>query len=209
MVFFCLLAIFLSACAAAETQRRAQPEQLPRPEQPPQAERQKAHAAARLKPEAEKAFAGALALWGHNERSPLRAEVCADPKKARALLGRVIELEPGFAPAYARRGLAESELGLGEEAFDDLTRAVRLAPTADNYSFRALASMKRGQGKAARRDLDYALTLDSGHAQSVNFLGLLELGLGDGGKACSAFEKGCAAGDCSFIEAARGGKICP
>jgi tetratricopeptide (TPR) repeat protein len=151
----------------------------------------------------------ALALWQGGAVKTLKAEVCADPDKARVLLDRVIKLEPQYAPAYARRGLAASELGLREESFEDMTKAVRLAPSADNYSLRALVSIRSGQIKAARRDLDYALSLNPKHAGAANYLGVLELGQDDRKAACAAFKNGCAAGDCSFLNTARKEKLCP
>jgi hypothetical protein len=167
-----------------------------------------AEGADKLKPEAARAMTQALALWRGGTVRTLKAEVCADPNKARALLDRVVKLEPKYAPAYARRGLAASELGLREEAFEDMTAAVRLSPTADNYALRALVSIRIGQIKAARRDLDYALKLKPGHGRAANYLGVLELGQEDEGAACAAFKNGCAAGDCSFLEAARTEKLC-
>lgn len=161
------------------------------------------------KPEAEQAFAEARVLWRRQISTLADAEICSDPEKAVGLLDKVIALEPAYAEAYARRGLALSELGRREEAFDDLTAAVRLDPKPDYYSYRALVSMRGGDERAATRDLDYSLKKRPDQSRAHNFKGVLALGRGDTTAACRAFGKGCSAGDCTFLEAAREEKVCP
>ena len=162
-----------------------------------------------VSPEAEKLYTEALGLWRHPLASVSAAEISTDPEKAATLLDRAIDLEPGYAEAYARRGLARSELNLREEAFDDLTTAIRLQPKPESYAYRALALMRSGQQKAARRDLEYALKLDASSSAAHNYLGLLALNGDKKMEACSNFRKGCSAGDCTFLSAARAEKICP
>lgn len=161
------------------------------------------------KPEAERAFAEARVLWKPELSGLADAEICSDPEKAVELLDKAIALEPEYAEAYARRGLALSELGRREEAFDDLTAAIRLGSKPDYYAYRALVSMRGGDERAAARDLDYSLKKQPDQSRAYNFKGVLALGAGDKKAACQAFARGCSNGDCSFLEAAREEKTCP
>ena len=151
----------------------------------------------------------AFALWRRPFMSVRAAEACAAPEKAVALLDKAIALEPGFAEAYIRRGLAKSELNLGEAAFDDLTTAIRLYPTPEAYAYRALACMRSKQERAALRDLSYALKLNPTNPLANNISGLMALKEANNNtEACVFFKKGCSGGDCSFIEAARLENLC-
>ena len=158
--------------------------------------------------EAERAFAEARVLWKRQLSSLADAEVCTDPAKAVSLLDKSIALEPEYMEAYARRGLAKSELGEREAAFDDLTAAIRLRPLAENYAYRALVSIRADDPRAAKRDLEYSLKLDDSQSRAHNFLGVLALRRDDAQGACAAFDAGCSNGDCTFLEAARQEAIC-
>lgn len=211
----CLLAFFLGGCAffGASPDEDAQP-RPPREQtdaQPPAGQPDQAHRAGLpgvRKPEAEQAFAEARALWKRQLSSLVDAEVCADPEKAVALLDKAISIEPSYAEAYARRGLARSELGNREEAFDNLTTAIRLDPNPEYYAYRGLVSMRGGDGRAAARDIDYSLKKQPAQSRAHNFKGVLALGGDDKKTACEAFARGCANGDCSFFEVAKKEKIC-
>lgn len=159
--------------------------------------------------EAEKAFAEARVLWRRTIASVSAAEVCTNPEKAVTLLDKAISLEPDYAEAFLRRGLAKSELGQRDGAFEDATKAIRIRPSSEFYAYRGLISLRAGQERAAARDLEYALKEDSSQFRAHNFLGVLSLSQKDSRKACSHFKDGCSAGDCSFLEAARKEKICP
>jgi tetratricopeptide (TPR) repeat protein len=165
--------------------------------------------AAGVSPEAGALYAEALAFWPEGLSSLRSAERCSDPEQAVALLDKALGLAPNFADAHIRRGLARSELGRKEEAFDDLTVAVRLQPTARAYAFRGLLSLRDGQERAARRDLAHSLSLDPSRHEAYNYLGVLALSLGDKQEACSRFDAGCSRGDCTCLEAARKEKLCP
>ncbi len=145
--------------------------------------------------EAELLFAKAHVLW--------KGDICSDPQEAVRLLNEVAAKEPDYAEAYARRGLAYSELGKREEAFEDLTKAIRLAPTTENYSFRALASLRGGAVAAAHRDVDYVLAKDAKQPRAWNLRGELARRAGNSEAACEYFNKGCSYGDCGPREAAR------
>jgi tetratricopeptide (TPR) repeat protein len=159
--------------------------------------------------EAERAYAEAAALRSRPAASASAFAVCSNPAEAVRKLDKAVALEPKFARAYALRGLIESETGQKEKAFEDLTVAVRLEPTAEHYASRALVSLRQGQIKAAERDLDYALKLDAASDKAHNYFGVLHLSLDDRTAACVNFRDGCKHGDCAFLEAARKEKICP
>lgn len=155
----------------------------------------------RVAPEAEKNYALARVLWGNSD-------VCSDPAQAVAYLDKAIAAQPDYAAAYLRRGLAYSEMGRYEEAFDDLTRSLRLHPGAEVYSYRGLVSMRMGNMMGARKDLDHAIELDGGYHRAWNFRAAVRLQQDDVAGACDDFAKGCSKGDCTGIESARTSGIC-
>lgn len=159
-------------------------------------------------PEARQAYGEALALWPQGMSSLAGVERCLNPAQAVELLDRALQLEPDYAEAFVRRGLAKSELGAREEAFDDLTAAIRLHPTAEAYAYRGLVSIRAKDWRAAGRDLDYSLELDRSQSKAHNLKGVLALGQDDRSRACEFFQKGCANGDCFFMETAVKEKIC-
>jgi tetratricopeptide (TPR) repeat protein len=163
----------------------------------------------KISPEAETAYSRARILWRSSPASSTGAEVCSDPALAIALLDKAITLEPEYAEAYLRRGLAKSDLGDFAAAFDDATTAIRLRPSPNHYAYRALISMKAGHHAGARRDLDYALKKDSSGHQAWIFLGALDLLEERPHEACANFARACSAGDCSRLEAARREGLCP
>lgn len=155
----------------------------------------------RVKPEAEKYFALAHVLWKNGE-------TCTDPEKAVVYLDRAIAIEPEYAQAYLRRGLAYSDMSLWDEAFDDLTKSLRLAPGYDAYTYRGLVSMRMGNFIGARKDLDRAIALQSGLPRAWNFRAAVKLQEDDVTGACQDFTKGCSNGDCTGIESARRDGVC-
>lgn len=186
-----LLALtLLSGCSLLEPS----PEP-PKPDNP-------AGASGKFNPEAERLYGKARVLWGSGE-------ICSDPEQALIYLDEAIRLEPEYAEAYLRRGMALSEQGYAEEAFEDLTRAIRLNPTSDAYAYRGLALLRQGDLKGARQDLDEAISLAPDSHRAWNFRGAAQLKEGNDGEACKDFEEGCEQGDCSFLEKARREKVCP
>lgn len=160
-------------------------------------------------PEAEQAFEQAMLLWKRAPASVSVGESCSDPAKAVELLDKAVTLDPAYAAAYLRRGLAKSEMGQKEESFDDVTAAIRLKPSAEAYAYRALVSIRAGQPRAAQKDLAYALEKTPKHPLALNFSGVLALTMGNTTEACAQFKQGCSAGDCSFLESAKANSICP
>lgn len=163
----------------------------------------------KMSPEAEAAYDKAKVLWRRERVANLReAEVCADPRQAVTLLTKVINLEPGYPDAYVRRGLARSQLGENEPAFDDATKGIRLDSKPEYYAYRGLISMRGKHYRGARKDLEYSLKLNSSQYQAWNFLGVLDLLEGRNADACASFSSACSAGDCLRLEAARKQGLC-
>ena len=195
-LFSVFLGVFLSGCAPQQSgTSRSGSENL-------------AGLSGKINPEAETAFAQARVLWKRALSSVSAVERCSDPEKAVVLLDKAISLEPNYAEAYIRRGLAKSELGRKEDAFDDLTKGIRLRPTAEAYAYRALVSIRTKQVRAAQRDLEYSLKKDPKQNLAYNINGVLALMLDSKPEACAQFQQGCSNGDCSFIDAAKKDKIC-
>ena len=177
---------------------------------PPAAEPDLMGLSGKLNPEAETAFSQAHVLWNTSQAFQTKVpETCSDPRAAIVLLDKAISIEPTFAAAYVRRGLAKSDLGEYEAAFDDATAGIRLAPTAEHYAYRGLISAKAGNYGAARKDLDYSLELNSSRHMAWTFRGAVGLMEGDGKAACSDFDKACSRGDCLRLEIFRQEGICP
>lgn len=153
-------------------------------------------------PEAEAAFAMAHVLWDKND-------ICSDPYHAETLLNKALALEPEYAEAYVRRGLARGQLHDWDGAFDDLSRAIRLRPTAEAYAFRGLISMRGGNYLGARKDLDRSLALQKRQHRAWNYRGALNRLEGDLDAACRDFDNGCDYGDCVGFESATARGECP
>ena len=145
--------------------------------------------------EVELLFAKAHVLW--------KGDSCADPQGAVRMLNELIAKDPDFAAAWAYRGLAYSELGKREEAFEDLTKAIRLDPRAEYYADRGLASLRGGLLSAARRDLDYSLKKDQKQHRAWNILGEAAQREGNTVQACEYYNKGCSNGNCEPVQRAR------
>lgn len=156
----------------------------------------------KLNPEAESAFARAHVLWSQND-------ICSDPLRAEELLTKAIKLEPQYAEAYLRRGLARGQLRDFDGAFDDLSRAIRLKPTAEAYAFRGLVSLRGGNYLGARKDLDRSLEITKRQHRAWNFRGALNRAEGHPDAACKDFREGCDYGDCVGIESAIARGECP
>lgn len=152
-------------------------------------------------PQAEQLFAKARILWKEGE-------TCSEPEQAVDYLDEALNLEPDYAQALIRRGLALSQLGYAEDAFDDLTRAIRLEPSAEAYLSRGLCLFRQGNTAGARADLEEALRRDEGSYRAWTILGAVALKEEKDAEACAAFENACSAGDCAGIEAARREQIC-
>ncbi len=153
-------------------------------------------------PNAERLYGQARVLWGS-------AEICSDPEQAVLYLDEAIRLDPAYADAFLRRGMALSELGQAEEAFEDITRSIRLNPIADAYAYRGLVLLRQGDIQAALEDMNVAIHLAPDAHRAWNFRGAAYLKKGDSKEACTNFAAGCERGDCSFLEKARQENICP
>lgn len=185
----CLLVLLFGGCALFEPEKEA-----PKPVNP-------TGVTGKVNPQAEQLFAKAHVLWRNSE-------VCSEPEKAIGYLDEALKLEPDYAQALVRRGLALSQLGYADDAFDDLTRAIRLDPSAEAYMYRGLCLFRQGNTVAARKDLDEALRRSPDSFRAWNFHGAVALKEGREQEACADFEKACSYGDCTGIEAARREKLC-
>ncbi|MCL1889510.1 MAG: tetratricopeptide repeat protein [Desulfovibrionaceae bacterium] len=117
--------------------------------------------------EARKLYDRARVLWNLEEK-------CSNPELALEYLDAAISLQPDYAEAYLRRGMAAAELRDWEEAFADSSRGIRLKPAADHYASRALIFMRQGNYLGARKDLERALRLDKNNARAKDFLRRLD-----------------------------------
>ena len=176
----CLVVFLLAACAGKEN-----------PPSPPDPR----GLSGKRSEEAELLFAKAHVFW--------KGDICAEPQEAVKILNEVIARDPDFPAAWAYRGLAYSEMGKRDEAFEDLTKAIRLDPRAEYYAYRGLASLRGGVLSAARQDLNYSLQKDPKQYRAWNILGETALRAGDAARACEYYSKGCSNGNCDPLQRAR------
>ena len=152
--------------------------------------------------EAETLYAKAHVLWKQN------SDICSDPALAVHLLDQAIAIMPDYADAYMRRGLAYSEMGREDEAFADLTLAIRLNPRPDRYAYRGLSLIRQNNLSGARRDLDQSITMDKSQYRAWNFRAVVNMMEQKDAEACSDFKTGCGNGDCTGYNAAKQEGIC-
>ena len=184
-LFYVFISALLLSCAAAE-----------RPAPQPDVR----GLAGKRAEDVEMLFSKAHVLW--------KGDSCSNPQEAIRLLDEALAKDGEYAAAWAWRGLANSELGQREEAFDDLTRAIRLEPGAENYAFRALVSLRAGVLRAAYRDAEYSLKLNARQHRAWNVLGAAALSEEDQPRACANFAKACSNGNCDYLEKARSEGLC-
>ncbi len=88
---------------------------------------------------------------------------------------KAIELDPGSADTYLKRGLARfsAKKTDGSEALGDLTEAIRLAPkNAEAYYRRGIINYYLINNEQARKDMEAAAAL--GHTGAIEWLGKTE-----------------------------------
>jgi tetratricopeptide (TPR) repeat protein len=73
--------------------------------------------------------------------------------------GEALKRDSKIALAYSMRGQAMVHMGSAEQALEDLSRAVELAPEPANYFQRAATYQALGQHKLALADLDEVIAL--------------------------------------------------
>lgn len=133
---------------------------------------------------------------------------CLDPERALAPLDKAIELDPLDAAPYLLRSRALSELGYLNDAFNDATKAIRLAPTAEAYATRGLICLKQRQLQGARRDFSYAERIDPNEPLIYVYRAagaFLEDRQDD---ACNDLKKACELGYCRPWEKTKNNKVC-
>ena len=189
VAFLSLILCFLSGCALIEPEKEAPKEINP------------TGVTGKVSPEAEQAYAKARVLWGAKE-------LCSDPEKAMQYLDEALKIEPDYAQALLRKGLLLSEEGNNDEAFELITRAIRLEPSAEAYTFRGLCLLRQGNSSGATHDLNEAIRLAPQQYRAYNYRGTVFLHDGDLKAACLDFKQACSLGDCSFLEKATQENFC-
>ena len=198
-----LVACLLCAALASGCSLFSSPDAKPEPgTTPPAAAQAPASDEPSAAEEAETLFAKAHVLWKGG------GDVCSDPAMAVHLLDQAIALKPDYADAFMRRGLAYSELRNDEEAFSDLTHAIRLDPKPVRYAYRGLGLIRQENLAGARRDLDQSIELDSDQFRAWNLRAVVNVMEHKDDQACSDFNTGCKNGDCSGLNAAKKQGIC-
>lgn len=146
-------------------------------------------APAAVSPRARELFEQARAVWDEDD-------VCRQPATAVAWLDAALEVQPDYAEALIWRGRALGESGYEEDAFDDLTRAIRLRASALAYAERGLIGLRLGNVQGAERDLERALGLDGGEPHAYVYRAALRFTRNQTDQACSDLAAACANGLC-------------
>lgn len=154
-----------------------------------------------VSPRARELFELARSEWDEQDQ-------CRDPAAALGWLDAALQLQPDYAEALIWRGRALSESGYLEDAFDDLTRAIRARPSALAYAERGLTGLRLGNAPGAGRDLERALSLDEGEPRAYVYRAALRFTRGEAQQACSDLAKACARGLCLPHEKAVGEGLC-
>ena len=154
-----------------------------------------------VSPRARELFELARSEWDEQDQ-------CRDPAAAIGWLDAALQLQPDYAEALIWRGRALSESGYLEDAFDDLTRAIRSRPSALAYAERGLTGLRLGNAPGAGRDLERALSLDDGEPRAYVYRAALRFTLGEEQQACSDLAKACARGLCLPHEKAASEGLC-
>ena len=96
------------------------------------------------------------------------------PRDARALLQRVLEVQPGHAGALHFAGMLAYHAGHREEALQLVEQSLAAAPgEADWHSNHGILLQARGDLARAMRAFETAIVLQPGHAHAHNNLGVL------------------------------------
>jgi tetratricopeptide (TPR) repeat protein len=154
-----------------------------------------------VSPEARTQVEAARACWTESGE-------CVSPEKAASLLDKAIAADPLDATPYLLRSLALSELGYMTEAFDDATRAVRIAPTAESYAVRGLVCLKQNQMEGAHRDFAYAEKLNDAEPLLYVYRAAGAFLENKTRAACIDLEHACTLGLCAPWESAKTDKVC-
>ncbi len=153
-------------------------------------------------------YSKARILWSHRPEKTSVLETCSDPHKAIALLTDAIMLDAKYADAYMRRGLAKSELGRMDDAYEDATAALRLQPTAENYAYRAMVFLRAKKFTAAQKDLNVSFRGNEEQHLAWTVQGSLHLATNATSAACEDFEKACSYGNCMPLEYLQKDDLC-
>lgn len=155
-----------------------------------------------ISPRARELFELAHSVWDEQDQ-------CRDPFVAIGWLDAALHVQPDYAEALIWRGRALSESGYLEDAFDDLTRAIRIQPSALAYAERALTGLRLGNVQGAERDLERAFSLDGSEARTYVYRAALRFTRGEDQQACSDVAAACARGLCLPREKAVSEGLCP
>lgn len=140
--------------------------------------------------------------------------LCADPigcgnaEKAADLLDEAVSADPLDASAYMMRGRVLSELRYHEEAFNDVTKAIRMRPSAEAYAVRGLVCLRHGRSEGARRDFEYAERMDPKDPMVYAYRAAGEFLEGRKGEGCDDLRKACSLGFCLSLESAKSEGLC-
>jgi tetratricopeptide (TPR) repeat protein len=100
-----------------------------------------------------------------------------------------LQINPYFAEAYLRRGLAYYDLNQLLQAVSDYTEALKLDAIPEAYYSRALARLALKNLPGALDDVDKAIRLNYNYAAAHNLRGTVQRKLGEIANAIASFKK--------------------
>ena len=155
-----------------------------------------------VSPEARRLVTEAQKLW----EEPWSE--CLDAQKALSLLDKALRMDPLDTRALLLRSRALGDLGFLDDAFDDVTKAIRLSPSAEAYATRGLLLRKRGKPEGAKRDLAYAESLDPDEPLTYVFRAAGNFLEGETAKGCADLRLACEKGLCGPHSKAKKEELC-
>ncbi len=192
-----LLALLISGCSVMPFHH---PETVPK--NAPARERASGQASKSVSQEARSLVAEAQKLW----EEPWSE--CLDAQKALTFLDKALRMDPLDTRALLLRSRALADLGFLDDAFDDVTKAIRFSPSAEAYATRGLLLRKRGNPEGARRDLTYAEALDPDEPLTYVFRSAADFLEGETVKGCGDLRLACEKGLCGPHEKAKKEGLC-
>lgn len=141
-------------------------------------------------------------------------KLCADPRgcrnaeRAADLLDEAVSADPLDAYAHMMKGRVLSELGYYEEAFNDVTKSIRMRPSAEAYAVRGLVCVRQKSPEGARRDFEYAERMAPDNPMVYAYRAAGEFLEGRKGDGCGDLRKACGLGFCLPLEGAKAEGLC-
>ena len=123
---------------------------------------------------------------------------------------KAIELNPGYADIYNKRGLSYYNQEKYDQAIRDYNKAIELNPKyAEAFNNRGIVFYQQEQYDLAVSNYTKALEIDPKYAKAYHNRGLVYfVNLKDTDRGCADWQKACELGECTNYKMAKEKKLC-